>query len=181
MVGLIADTSHITTQEFKQAGDLIYLLGETKDEFGGSELQKLIHGDIFGKSPALNLETEAKHQAAVLEAIRSGLVQSAHDLSEGGLAVALAECAIGSRGLGAAIELDGNPVSALFSESQSRFLLSVKKENSSRFESLTGARLIGAVTEEPVLKISVNGETVIGEKMEKLESAWRGAIPCLLN
>lgn len=181
MVGLITDTSHITTQEFKQAGDLIYLLGETMDEFGGSELQKLIHGDIFGKSPALNLETEAKHQAAVLEAIRSGLVQSAHDLSEGGLAVALAECAIGSKGLGAAIELEGNPVSALFSESQSRFLLTVKKENRSRLESLTGARLIGVVTEEPALKVSVNGENIIDENMEKLESAWRGAIPCLLN
>ncbi|CEG29504.1 phosphoribosylformylglycinamidine synthase subunit PurL [Bacillus sp. B-jedd] len=181
MVGLITDTSHITTQEFKQASDLIYLLGETKDEFGGSELQKLIHGDIFGKSPALNLETEAKHQAAVLEAIRFGLVQSAHDLSEGGLAVALAECAIGSKGLGAAVDLEGNPVSTLFSESQSRFLLTVKKENSGIFESMTGARLIGVVTEEPALKVRINGETIIDEKIEKLESAWRGAIPCLLN
>ncbi|RHW30938.1 phosphoribosylformylglycinamidine synthase subunit PurL [Neobacillus notoginsengisoli] len=181
MVGLINDISHITTQEFKEAGDLIYLLGETKDEFGGSELQKLIHGDIFGKSPELDLETEVKHQKAVLEAIHAGLVQSAHDLSEGGLAVALAECSIGSERLGAAVEMDGNPVSALFSESQSRFLLTVKKENQERFESLTGASLIGTVTEEPALTMTVNGETVIDEQVEKLESAWRGAIPCLLN
>ncbi|WP_316572894.1 phosphoribosylformylglycinamidine synthase subunit PurL [Neobacillus sp. YIM B06451] len=181
MVGLISDISHITTQAFKENGDLIYLLGETKDEFGGSELQKLIHGDIFGKCPELNLETEVKHQKSVLEAIRAGLVQSAHDLSEGGLAVALAECVFGTSGLGAAVALEGNPVSALFSETQSRFLITVKKENQELFETLTGARLIGQVTDEPVLHISVNGEAVVDEKVERLESAWRGAIPCLLN
>ncbi|WP_409272894.1 phosphoribosylformylglycinamidine synthase subunit PurL [Neobacillus sp. SCS-31] len=181
MVGLISDIDHITTQAFKEIGDLIYLLGETKDEFGGSELQKLIHGDIFGKCPELNLETEVKHQKSVLEAIRAGLVQSAHDLSEGGLAVALAECVFGTNGLGAAVALEGNAVSALFSETQSRFLLTVKKENQELFETLTGARMIGQVTGEPVLHISVNGETVVDEKVERLESAWRGAIPCLLN
>ncbi|WP_053368633.1 phosphoribosylformylglycinamidine synthase subunit PurL [Bacillus sp. FJAT-27245] len=181
MVGLISDISHVTTQAFKEDGDLIYLLGETKDEFGGSELQKLIHGDIFGKCPELDLDIEVKHQKAILEAIRSGLVQSAHDLSEGGLAVALAECTFGTTGLGAVVALEGNPVSALFSESQSRFLLTVKKENKGQFESLTGARLIGQVTGEPVLSISVNGETTVNEKVENLESAWRGAIPCLLN
>ncbi|RDU34676.1 phosphoribosylformylglycinamidine synthase subunit PurL [Neobacillus piezotolerans] len=181
MVGLISDIDHITTQAFKEDGDLIYLLGETKDEFGGSELQKLIHGDIFGKCPELDLETEVKHQKSVLEAIRAGLVQSAHDLSEGGLAVALAECAFGSNGLGVEAEVEGNPVSALFSESQSRFLLTVKKENQAQFESLTGAKWIGTVTGEPVFRIKVNGETVIDEKVEGLETAWRGAIPCLLN
>ena len=94
MVGLIKDIDHITTQTFKNAGDLIYLFGETKDEFGGSELQKLSTGKIFGKAPELDLEVEEKNQKAVLKAIQAGLVPSAHDLSEGGLAVALAESAI---------------------------------------------------------------------------------------
>ena len=96
MVGLIKDIDHITTQVFKNAGDLVYLLGETKDEFGGSELQKLTSGKIFGKAPELDLEVEEKNQKAVLKAIQEGLVASAHDLAEGGLAVALAESAIGS-------------------------------------------------------------------------------------
>ncbi|OCA88590.1 phosphoribosylformylglycinamidine synthase II [Bacillus sp. FJAT-27225] len=181
MVGLVKDISHITTQQFKQAGDLIYLLGETKDEFGGSELQKLMYGEIFGKCPELDLDVEASNQKTVLNAIRSGLIASAHDVSEGGLAVALAECAIGSECLGAAVQLSGNPVSALFSESQSRFVLTVKKEHQEEFESITGAMLIGSVTSEPVLNIKVNGEEAINETIGTLETAWKGAIPCLLN
>ena len=74
MVGLIKDLDHITTQSFKNAGDLVYLLGETKHEFGGSELQKLTAGKIFGKAPELDLEVEEKNQKAVLEAIRQDLL-----------------------------------------------------------------------------------------------------------
>lgn len=180
MVGLVKDLDHITTQSFKQAGDLIYLLGDTKDEFGGSELQKLLNDQIFGKSPEIDLAVEAKNQKAVLEAIRAGLVASAHDLAEGGLAVALSESAIGTN-LGAKIMITGNPVSALFSESQSRFLLTVKKENKAEFEKLTGTALIGEVTEQPLLQILHNRETIVNVSVDTLEFAWRGAIPCLLN
>ncbi|WP_445490050.1 phosphoribosylformylglycinamidine synthase subunit PurL [Niallia sp. 03133] len=181
MVGLIKDTKHITTQEFKAAGDLIYLLGETKDEFGGSELQKLVAGAISGKAPELDLEKEQAHQNAVLEAIRSGFIASAHDLAEGGLAVAAAESLIGSKGLGANIEAGGNPVSALFSESQSRFLLTVKPENKQAFEKLVPAALIGKVTDTAVLNISQGDTILINEQVDSLEAAWRGAIPCLLK
>jgi phosphoribosylformylglycinamidine synthase II len=181
MVGLIKDIDHITTQSFKAAGDLVYLLGETKDEFGGSELQKLTSGKIFGKAPELDLEVELKNQKAVLEAIQKGLVSSAHDLAEGGLAVAVAESAIASNGLGAKVNTTGNLVSALFSESQSRFLLTVKKEHQSEFEKVTSAVLIGEVTKQPVLQMVHDGETIINTPVETFEKAWRGAIPCLLN
>lgn len=181
MVGLIKDVDHITTQAFKEAGDLIYLLGETKPEFGGSELQKLLEGKIFGQSPEIDLDVEANNQKAVLEAIQAGLVASAHDLAEGGLAVAVAESAIGSNGLGAVIQTSGNLVTALYSESQSRFLLTVKKENKEAFEKITGAVLIGEVTAEPEFKVIHDGETIINTPVEKLETAWRGAIPCLLK
>lgn len=181
MVGLVADINHATTQSFKSAGDLIYLLGETKDEFGGSELQKLIYGKIFGKAPELDLEKEAKFQHQVLHAIREGLVASAHDVAEGGLAVAAAESLISSDGLGAIIKIAGNTVSALFSESQSRFLLSVKKEHQQAFESLVEARLIGEVTDLPVLQISSEEGLVLAEQVEVLKEAWKGAIPCLLK
>ncbi|ESU31679.1 phosphoribosylglycinamide synthetase [Bacillus sp. 17376] len=181
MVGLVENLKHVTTQHFKNAGDLIYLLGDTKDEFGGSELQKLMYGRIFGKAPVLNLEVEAGYQAQILTAIKNGLVASAHDVAEGGVAVALAESVIGSKGLGAEVTLEGNAVSALFSESQSRFILSVKPENQIDFESLTDAVLIGKVVEAPALKIDVNGENVINQDAEGLKKAWKGAIPCLLN
>jgi phosphoribosylformylglycinamidine synthase subunit PurL len=181
MVGLVENLKHVTTQHFKNAGDLIYLLGDTKDEFGGSELQKLVYGKIFGKAPELDLEVEASYQAQILTVIKNGLVASAHDVAEGGAAVALAESVIGSKGLGAAVELEGNAVSALFSESQSRFILSVKPENQIEFESLTDAVLIGKVVETPALKVDVNGENVINQDAEGLKKAWKGAIPCLLN
>lgn len=181
MVGLIKDTKDITTQSFKASGDLIYVLGETKDEFGGSELQKLLEGSISGKSPVLDLEVEKSHQAAVLTAIRAGIVESAHDLAEGGLAVAAAESLFGPNSLGAKLDLKGNPVSALFSESQSRFLLSIKPENKEQFESLVPAALIGEVTNDNNLTISQGENILIKEQVEVLESAWRGAIPCLLK
>ncbi|CAM3861221.1 phosphoribosylformylglycinamidine synthase subunit PurL [Cytobacillus oceanisediminis] len=181
MVGLVEDIDHVTTQSFKAAGDLIYLVGETKDEFGGSELQKMAYGKIFGKAPELDLEKEEKVQAQILKAIRSGLLASAHDVAEGGLAVAVAESLIGSKGLGADVKVSGNTTSALFSESQSRFLLSVKKENQEEFERLVDAKLIGEVTEAPVLYISNEEGLVLAEQVEVLEQAWKGAIPCLLK
>ncbi|PLR99201.1 phosphoribosylformylglycinamidine synthase subunit PurL [Bacillus sp. T33-2] len=181
MVGLVHKLDHVTTQTFKQPGDLVYMLGDTAAEFGGSELQKLVYGRIFGKAPALDLEKEKKYQQQVLTAIQSGLIQSAHDVSEGGTAVALAESLFGGNGLGANIELNGDKVSALFSESQSRFILSVKKEQKQQFESLTDAVLIGEVTAEPVLEISVDGDTVVSAEIQKLREAWKGAIPCLLK
>ncbi|USK39319.1 phosphoribosylformylglycinamidine synthase subunit PurL [Cytobacillus firmus] len=181
MVGLVDDIDHVTTQSFKASGDLIYLVGETKDEFGGSELQKLTYGRIFGKAPELDLEKEEKAQEQILKAIRSGLVASAHDVAEGGLAVAAAESLIGSKGLGADIKVTGNATSALFSESQSRFLLSVKKENQEAFESLVDAKLIGEVTEAPILYISNEEGLLLAEQVDVLKQAWKGAIPCLLK
>ncbi|PKG25153.1 phosphoribosylformylglycinamidine synthase subunit PurL [Niallia nealsonii] len=181
MVGLIKDTDHITTQAFKESGDIIYLLGETKQEFGGSELQKMVEGSIFGKAPELDLEKEKAYQAMVLEAIRAGVVESAHDLAEGGLAVAAAESLFGSKGLGADIKVDGTPAAALFSETQSRFLLSVKPENKEKFEQLVSAQLIGEVTNTATLTISQGENILINEQVDSLEAAWRGAIPCLLK
>ena len=183
MVGLVKDIDDITTQSFKNAGDLIYLIGDTKDEFGGSELQKLVNGKIFGKAPELKIEVEKERQDQVLKAIRAGLVESAHDLSEGGLAVALSECLFSSENenLGAVVNTFGNPVSALFSETQSRFILTVKKENQSEFEKLVDAALIGEVTLSKSLQILTEGAPVLEASIAELKEAWKGAIPCLLK
>jgi phosphoribosylformylglycinamidine synthase subunit PurL len=181
MVGLVKDLNHITTQQFKNIGDLIYLVGETKDEFGGSELQKILNGKIFGKAPELNIEVEKERQDQILNAIRAGLVESAHDLSEGGLAVALSECLFGAKNLGATVKVSGNPVSALFSETQSRFLISVKKENQSEFEGIVEAELIGEVTSSENVQILAEDASILEASVAELKEAWKGAIPCLLK
>jgi phosphoribosylformylglycinamidine synthase subunit PurL len=181
MVGLVTDIDHITTQHFKNSGDLIYLVGETMDEFGGSELQKLLNGQIFGKAPELKIEIEKERQAQVLEAIRAGFVQSAHDLSEGGLAVAIAESLFEADHLGAELEVGGNLVSALFSETQSRFLISVKKEHQTAFETIIDAKLIGEVNNSATLQILSKDKLVLEASVAKLKDAWKGAITCLLK
>lgn len=181
MVGLVKDLNDITTQQFKNAGDLIYIVGETKDEFGGSELQKILNGKIFGKAPELNIEVEKERQDQILKAIQAGVVESAHDLSEGGLSVALSECLFGAKNLGATVKISGNPVSALFSETQSRFLVSVKKENQSEFEKLVEAELIGEVTSSENLQILAEEAPVLEASVVELKEAWKGAIPCLLK
>lgn len=184
MVGLIEDIDHITTQEFKQAGDLIYVIGQAKAEFAGSELQKLLHGKIFGKAPELDLQIEAHRQAQLLTAIRAGIIQSAHDISEGGLGVAIAECLFGATGVGATIKISGDPTTEteLFSETQSRFIVSVRPEHKEQFEQFVDAYLIGEVVNHPELQIlTENGEKVVDASVNELLTAWKGAIPCLLK
>ncbi|MGM7637104.1 phosphoribosylformylglycinamidine synthase subunit PurL [Bacillus sp. Hm123] len=182
MVGLIKDLSHITTQMFKQAGDLIYVIGEAEAEFGGSELQKLHNdGKIFGKAPKLDLAVEEMRQKALLQAIQQGTVQSAHDVAEGGFAVALAEKAFRT-GFGAEVTVEGNETAALFSETQSRFIVTVSKQNREAFEAIIPeATLIGEVTTAASLTIKYNNEAIIQAEVGELEDAWRGAIPCLLK
>ncbi len=182
MVGLVKELEHVTTQHVKQAGDIVYLIGETKTEFGGSELQKLVAGEISGKAPAIDLAVEAARQKAILEAIRVGLVQSAHDVSEGGVAVALAEKTFAANGLGVKVTLPGSAVTALFSESQSRFVVTVKEENTATFEAIVkDAQKIGVVTEDAKLTINGDNGVLIEGTVEEFRSAWKGAIPCLLK
>ncbi|MEH7347267.1 phosphoribosylformylglycinamidine synthase subunit PurL [Gottfriedia acidiceleris] len=182
MVGLIEDVEHITTQNFKTSGDLIYVIGGAEAEFGGSELQKLLNGKIFGKAPSIDLAVESSRQEQILAAIQAGVVASAHDISEGGLAVAIAESTFGPSEVGATITIEGNEVVSLFSETQSRFLLSVKPEHKEQFEALVDAKLIGTVTEETSVTVrNENNETVLHASVDELKQAWKEAIPCLLK
>ncbi|MBT2664870.1 phosphoribosylformylglycinamidine synthase subunit PurL [Bacillus sp. ISL-4] len=183
MVGLVSDLQHITTQTFKNESDLIYVVGEAKVEFGGSELQKMLEGKIFGRAPELDLAIEQERQQQILTAIQKGLVASAHDLSEGGLAVALAESLFGASKLGAKVNISGEPVSELFSETQSRFLLSINPENQAAFEALVeDAICIGSVTADNKLVVETSSDNEILEAdVEDLQTAWKGAIPCLLK
>lgn len=130
MLGIIDDVDHITTQNFKQEGDIILLAGESRDELGGSEYLKTIHGMLTGDAPALDMDFELRLQRFVLAAIRQGLVRSAHDTAEGGIAIALAECCFGDREhqIGARINLQGDvrKDALYFGESQSRVIFSIE-------------------------------------------------------
>lgn len=181
MVGLVEDVAHITTQSFKDAGDLIYVIGETKAEFGGSELQKMLAGELSGKAPEIDLAVEKARQQQLLSAIEQGLVQSAHDVAEGGLAVSLAEKMMECP-FGAEISLSLS-AAELFAESQSRFIVTVKPSDQQRFENtVRDAVAVGAVTESRKLTIrSENGNAVIDLCQDELVKAWKGAIPCLLK
>ena len=183
MVGLVHDLSQVTTTEFKNAGDVIYVIGEATLDFGGSELQQMTEGKIFGQAPSIDLDVEAARQKAVLSAIQNHLVESATDLSEGGFSIALCEKAFDAEGLGADVTISGSAVTALFSETQSRFLITVKEENTAAFEdAVKDAVKIGTVTESNRIVInSDNGSVLIDGTVEEFRSAWRGAIQCLLN
>ena len=180
MVGLIEDLSHITTQEFKAVGDFVYLVGETKADFNGTEIQKMQKGLIEGKLMDFDLAVEKANQDLVLSAIKADLVASAHDCAEGGLAVAVAESAFTNQlGVDITVEM---PVENLFAETQSRFVLSVKPEKQAEFEALAGDKAvkIGEVTNTGDLKLTaLGGEINVATK--KAEELWEEAIPCLMK
>ncbi len=182
MVGLHESLEHITPSHFQAAGDAIYVIGETAPEFGGSELQNVVHGKYEGIAPEIDLEVEAKRQQQILQAIQTDLVESAHDVSEGGLSVGLAESVFNGAGLGVDATFSGDATAILFSETQSRFIISVKEEKKAQFEkTVEDATQVGIVTEDATFRIQINGAHVIEEKTEELHQLWKGAIPCLLK
>ena len=128
MVGIVEDLAHVTTAAFQAEGDAIVLAGRNTGELGASEYLKVIHGQVAGDAPALDLAAESRLQRGVLAAIRAGLVRSAHDTAEGGLAVALVESAFagGAEPFGIDVRLsDELPANALlFGEAQGRVVLS---------------------------------------------------------
>ena len=185
MVGLIEDLAHITTPHFKKSGDLIYLLGESKGDFGGSELQKMICGEIFGMPPGIDLKTERSNQRLVLDAIKKDLIAGACDVSEGGIAVALAECLFCpddavTFGVQVSVQAD-DPTAFLFGESQSRFILSVSSENRRAFEELSGLEPIGTVTVDGMLNVKICGKELINLDTLQMKKIWKEAIECLIT
>ena len=145
-VGILQDVTHHVTQWFKKAGDVIVLLGETQNELGASEYLATVHGLTAGRPPQLDLEREKRLQQLCVQAAQQGLLSSAHDVAEGGIAVALAEACITRPDgpLGATVTLSGNFRSdvILFGESQSRVLLSLAHDKVSHLEQLAQAQQV---------------------------------------
>lgn len=186
MVGLVRDVDHITTADFKQAGDVVMLLGDTYAELGGSEFQSVIHGCTEGRPPACDLDIERKLQQSLLQAIRNGWIASAHDVSEGGLAVCLAESCFGKE-LGVEVDFstDLRPDFALFSESQSRVVISAKTAHVEQLkawfaEQGVPCQELGRVNGTNV-NIKVNGKHAVNVTVSELKKIWKDAIPCRMN
>jgi len=167
----------------KRATDLLFVVGETKNELGGSHYYK-INGQLGANVPKVELETASTIAKKISAAIAQGLIVSCHDCSEGGLAVALAEMAFAG-GLGIEADLRGLPKSKdcsrtdtqLFSESNSRYVVEVEPENYDAFAKLMlnlPFGQIGKVTEEKTLSIKAeDGKTVIEADLDSLKQAWQ--------
>ena len=138
MVGLLDDVEMHVTPWWKAEGDVIVLLGRTREELGASEYLAVIHGMVRGAPPWIDLEAEKRLHRFCLEAVHERLLRSLHDVGEGGLAVALAECSFGGPGLGAHVDLEqGIRLDALlFGESQSRMLASLKRRHLGRLRDM---------------------------------------------
>ncbi len=178
MVGLIDDVMLIATQPFKAEGDVIVLIGETRDEIGGSEYLKVIHGLDRGVCPSLDLSLEKGIQSACLRAIGAGIVRSAHDCSEGGLAVAVAEsCISGDQGaIGATVKVDGRGMrcdSLLFGESQSRVILTMGEEDVVRFRDICSEEGVPVATIGRVGGDRLVVDGFIDLPVSRLEEAWK--------
>ena len=171
MVGLIGREEWITTQYFKKAGDLIFLLGDFGHELGGSHYLKVIHGRKAGRPPRLNFERELTLQQGLRKLIQAGLIRSAHDCSEGGLGVALAESCFNPQGsLGAEMDLtaigDRRLDEVLFNESQSRVIVSCAPANE---ESI---RAICAAHDLPAHRLGTVGGAELKIGLAKASLSW---------
>jgi phosphoribosylformylglycinamidine synthase II len=182
MVGVLNDIKDVTTISFKDSGHDIYMVGQTNEELGGTEYLKTIHNLITGKIPRIDLEYHKRVIGFILAATEEGLVQSAQDISDGGLAVALAECCFG-KDTGAEVKLKSNirPDSLLFGETPSRIIISALPEHQQRIARLAKVhRLI-------VEKIGITGGTnlkindLIDLPVGKLNKIYEEAIPRLME
>jgi phosphoribosylformylglycinamidine synthase subunit PurL len=200
VVGLLAHADRVVCRRFQAQGDVVVLLGkgqgqgqgQGQGELGGSEYLKLVHGVVRGVPPSLDLDAERGLQTLVVELAQARLVRSAHDCSDGGLAVTLAECCFDTEGIGADVSIDRvavaspdgleglNRAAALFGESASRVVVSAPPEAASDIVQRANAagvpaQVIGR-TGGRSLRIAVGGEMAVDVTLADAERAWSDAI-----
>ena len=192
VVGIIEDADRALTRVFRRQGAAVVLLGETGVDLGGTEYLHVMHGIVRGNPPALDLSAERSLQRLLVSAAADGLLESAHDCAEGGVAVTLSECCFDSRGIGAEVSLpqesgtglddreDVMLAATLFGETASRVIASVAEENADEFfararEAGVPARLIGR-TGGTRLRVSVDGDVVIDQAVSEIEETWANGL-----
>jgi phosphoribosylformylglycinamidine synthase subunit PurL len=189
VVGLLEHGDRLISRRFQESGDVIILLGEGLGELGGSEYLKIVHGLVKGTPPTLNLAAERALQDLLVTLSDERLIRSAHDCSDGGLAVALAECSFGTSGVGLEVSLDSvhvanaagiNEAGTLFGESATRVIVSASSTRVTEILQRAAAhrvpaRVVGE-TGGNRLRMAVAGRTAIDVPLKEAESAWTSAI-----
>ncbi len=177
-LGQITDVRRAITMDLKSAGHVLYLIGETRNEFGGSHYA-LVNDLSGGSVPRVNRELAPRVLARTHQLIAQGLVRSCHDLSEGGLAVALAEMAFAGE-LGIDIDLgDADATTILFSESTTRFVVEVKPDDEARLRELLADvphQKLGVVTETGRVEISGQGKKLVSASNEEFKQSWQAPL-----
>ena len=186
MVGLLEDINLRCTPWFKEDGDLVVLLGRGKESLGGSEYLQMIHGLKKGIPPSLDLREEKLVHQICLEVIRQGLIKSAHDTSDGGLAIAVTECCILNQECLRGVRVDLSPLNCgesirrdllLFGESQSRMVISCSPEKFSRIKEMAQEKRVSCLELGQVggsqFTVQSQGVTLIDLPVDALSSAWR--------
>ncbi|KAB1442723.1 phosphoribosylformylglycinamidine synthase subunit PurS [Pseudodesulfovibrio senegalensis] len=184
VIGVVPDVNKCTTSDFKRAGDRVYVLGMTHDELGCSELADQL-GFTSADVPQVDLLSARDRYEAVFEALQRGLITACHDISDGGFACAVAEMCIGGR-LGAQVDIENMPccgelddTAMLYSESASRFVVTVPEAEVPAFEALFAGQAlgcVGTVTEEPVLAIGRGNVSLIREDVDGLTRAFKATL-----
>ncbi len=192
VVGIIEDAQRALTRVFRREGAAVVLLGETGVDLGGTEYLHVMHGLVRGKPPRLDLSAERSLQRLLVSATADGLLESAHDCSEGGVAVTLSECCFDSGGIGAVISLpqasgvsldareDIMLAATLFGETASRVIVTVAEENADEFfararQASVPARLVGR-TGGTQLRVTVDGEVVLDQPVLEIEETWTNGL-----
>ncbi|MBP7215297.1 MAG: phosphoribosylformylglycinamidine synthase subunit PurL [Candidatus Kapabacteria bacterium] len=176
MLGIIDNLDDKISLEFKQNSDIIYLLGNNREELGGSEVIKIITDKILGKAPMINLAEEIELQKLILDLIHNHIINAAHDVAEGGIAIALAEMSIASREYGCNVDIGKLSLGNLFGESQSRIIITLPTDKIKDFEN-TCKRYnvpffkLGKVIED---KFIINN--VINTDRRSLQEKWDNAL-----
>ena len=177
MVGLLEDVERVAAPWFRTEGDLVVLLGPDRGELGGSEYLEVVHGRVAGRPPAVDLALERGVQRTCRAAVEAGILSSAHDVSEGGLAVALAESCMGGpdRGMGAVVDPPRGDVRAdvfLFGESHSRVVASLKEEDYGRLRAIASKEGIPAAVIGRVGGTSLVIGGLVRASVERLRDLW---------
>ena len=189
VVGLLELADRVVSRRFREAGDTIVLLGTGRGELGGSEYLKVVHDLVGGMPPALDLEAERALQTLLVTLANERLIRSSHDCSDGGLAVAVAECCFDAGGMGAEFAIDGvdvardtrlNVAAALYGESASRAVVSVVPDRVTAVLQRAAAANVPAQvigqTGGTRLRVAVGGTSVIDLTVDEAERVWSSAI-----
>ena len=157
------------------------------EELGASEALYLITGQDAGEVPVVDFQKEKALQEFLYEAASGQLLQSAHDCSEGGFAVALAESSIqGNLGIAANLSGDVSEAALLFGETQGRVIVSLKPENEAKVSELLKKyslvnQMIGTIEAAPVVSVNYNGSNIIKAELEELSKIWKETLPCIMG